>query len=65
MEALAHTYVVSLPRPFSKNLVTELKKTQKVYFWDLRSAVLRNFSPFDSSSDCGAPAENFIFRELA
>ncbi len=67
MEILRHTYIVSWLRPFARNLVTELKKAPKVYFWDpgMRNAALRNFSEFEVRTDQGALAENFAFRHLS
>jgi predicted AAA+ superfamily ATPase len=66
LEILRHTYIVSLLTPFSRNLVTELRKTPKVYFLDLgfRNSLLNNFTDFNSRTDRGALAENFVFREL-
>ena len=66
LEALRHSYTVSLVKPFHRNLVTELKKTQKLYFLDLglRNAVINNFTDFDSRDDRGKLMENFVFREL-
>lgn len=63
---LCHTYVLSILRPYRKNLITELKKTPKSYFLDLglRNSVIGDFRPFDSRPDGGALLENFIFREL-
>ena len=66
LEILQHTYIIELVRPFYRNLVTELKKSQKIYFLDLglRNAVINNFLDFDSRDDRGKLMENFVFREL-
>jgi len=66
LEILKHTYIIHLLRPFYRNLVTELRKTQKLYFLDLglRNAVINNFVEFDNRPDGGALLENFVFREL-
>ncbi len=66
LEILQHSYIVGLLKPFHKNLVTELKKSQKLYFLDLgfRNVVLNNFTNFDSRDDRGKLMENFVFREL-
>ncbi|MEM0243077.1 MAG: ATP-binding protein [Candidatus Aenigmatarchaeota archaeon] len=63
---LKHTYVIYELKPFYKNLVTELKKSPKIYFLDLglRNSVINNFFPFDERSDKGALMENFVLREL-
>lgn len=47
-------------------MVTELKKSPKVYFLDLglRNCAIDNFSLFDNRSDKGQLIENFILREL-
>ena len=66
LEILRPTSIISWLRPFARNLVTELRKAPKFYFWDLglRNAALENFSGFDTRTDRGALAENFVFREL-
>lgn len=66
LNILHHTYVIYTLKPFHKNLVTELKKSSKVYFLDLglRNCVINNFSSFDNRSDNGALMENFVFIEL-
>lgn len=66
LEALRHSYIVSLVKPFHRNLVTELKKSRKLYFLDLglRNTVINNFTDFDSRDDRGKLMENFVFREL-
>jgi hypothetical protein len=66
LAALQHTYITYLLKPFHRNLVTELKKSPKVYFLDLglRNSVIGNFSPLDSRGDAGQIAENFVLREL-
>jgi predicted AAA+ superfamily ATPase len=66
LEILQHSYVIHLVSPFHKNLVTELKKSKKVYFLDLglRNCVMNNFTDFDFREDRGKLTENFVFREL-
>ncbi len=66
LEILEHSYIISLVNPFHRNLVTELKKSKKIYFLDLglRNAVIGNFLHFDSREDRGKLMENFVFREL-
>ncbi len=63
---LRHTYVIHLLKPFHKNLVTELKKSPKVYFLDpgLRNSVINSFSPFGNRGDRRELMENFVLREL-
>lgn len=64
---LINTYIISLLRPYHRNLTTEIKKEPKLYFMDLgfRNSVMENFSNFDNRDDKGKLAENFVFRELA
>jgi len=66
LEVLRHSYIVRLVKPFHRNLVTELKKSQKIYFLDLgmRNTVINNFLNFDYRDDRGKLMENFVFREL-
>ena len=66
LEILKNTYIVALVRPFHRSMVTEIRKSPKLYFLDLglRNAVLSNFSDFGSRADQGAIAENFVLREL-
>lgn len=63
---LKHTYVIHLLKPFHRNLITELKKSPKIYFLDtgLRNTVMNNLSSFESRGDRGNLAENFVLREL-
>lgn len=66
VEILQHTYIIKLLKPFHKNLVTEIRKTPKLYFIDLglRNSLINNFLEFDYREDKGKLTENFIFREL-
>ncbi|MEA1925428.1 MAG: ATP-binding protein [Candidatus Altiarchaeota archaeon] len=63
---LQHTYIIRLLKPFHRNLVTELKKSPKIYFLDtgLRNTVMNNHTPFESRSDKGNLTENFVLKEL-
>lgn len=63
---LQHTYVITLLKPFHRNMITELKKAPKMYFLDLglRNAILNNFVPFDNRTDAGQLMENYVLREL-
>lgn len=66
LEILTHSYILYLLKPFHKNLVTELKKSPKIFFLDLglRNTSINNFTNFDSREDKGKLTENFVFREL-
>ncbi|NHV98320.1 MAG: DUF4143 domain-containing protein [Thaumarchaeota archaeon] len=63
---MENTYLISLVKPFHKNLITELKKTRKIYFNDLglRNAAINNFVQTGSRTDKGSLIENFILNEL-
>ncbi len=63
---LSNTYLVELVYPYYKNASTAIKKTPKLYFMDLgmRNAVLKNLMPYESRTDSGKLAENFVFLEL-
>jgi hypothetical protein len=66
LSILSSTYIISLLRPFHRNLVTELKKTRKVFFNDtgMRNSIINNFLPLQSRTDKGALFENFVLNEL-
>ena len=66
IDVLEQTYVIRRIGSYHKNLVTELKKAQKVYFVDigLRNALIDNFSDVEKRSDGGVLAENFVLNEL-
>jgi len=63
---LSETYILSLVRPFFTNPRTELRKTPKVYFFDLglRNYVINNFNPMEARPDSGPMVENFVMLEL-
>jgi predicted AAA+ superfamily ATPase len=50
---------------FSRNLRNELKKSQKVYFFDngVRNALIQNFKSLELRTDTGALWENFMISE--
>lgn len=67
LDVLEQTYVIRRVRPFHKNLVTELKKAQKVYFTDpgLRNSLLGSFEGLGKRADAGAVVEGFVLGELS
>ncbi|MCL5095075.1 MAG: ATP-binding protein [Candidatus Marsarchaeota archaeon] len=67
MDILEQTYIIRRIKPFHKNLVTELKKAQKIYFVDtgLRNYLIENFSDLEKRPDIGALSENFVCNELS
>ncbi|MHA1278137.1 MAG: ATP-binding protein [Candidatus Helarchaeota archaeon] len=66
LDVLQQTYILDLVRPFHKNLVTELRKNPKVYFYDLgiRNYALNNFNSLAVRADTGQLAKNFVFNQL-
>jgi hypothetical protein len=66
LDILEQTYIIRRIRPFHKNLVTELKKENKIYFVDtgLRNYLINNFNDIEIRNDSGTLIENFILNEL-
>jgi len=66
LDVLEQTYIIRRIRPFHKNLVTELKKENKIYFVDtgLRNYLINNFNDIEIRNDFGTLIENFILNEL-
>lgn len=65
IDILEKNYVVFKLASFSKNLRTEIKRNQKIYFYDngLRNAVINDFRPLDTRTDKGMLWENFLISE--
>ena len=67
IDILEKAFIVFSLTSFSRNLRNELKKSKKVYFWDLgiRNALINNFNPLDFRTDKekGSLFENFIIVE--
>ncbi|MBP9691148.1 ATP-binding protein [Candidatus Woesebacteria bacterium] len=66
IEIFEQTYILFRLYPFSLNKKTELRKSPKIYFYDLgiRNAIINNFDDIDVRSDKGAMFENFIINEV-
>jgi uncharacterized protein len=66
LEALEGTYMVSLLRPYTTNIRSELVKMPKIYFSDLgfRNSILMGFGGALPERDRGPLLENFVFTEL-
>jgi len=62
---LEEAFIVFRLPSFSRNLRNELKKSRKIYFYDLgiRNAVIQKFSPFGLRDDIGQLWENFLIVE--
>lgn len=65
IELLEQSFVIVRLLAFSRNLRTEMKKTRKIYFYDvgIRNALLHNFNPFHLRADGGQVWENFAVIE--
>ncbi len=63
---LQYSDIISLIEPYHKNEKTSIKKSKKIYFFDLgfRNATINNFTYLESRENKGFIIENFIFREL-
>jgi hypothetical protein len=62
---LERAFVIYRLKPFGKNLRTELRKKQKVYFYDIgvRNALIDNLNPLSLRNDVGNIWENFLISE--
>lgn len=67
LDILEQTYVVRVLRPFHRNLITELRKNPKVYFFDLgiRNYLINNFNSLERREDAGKLVENFVLNEIS
>ncbi len=65
IDLLEKTFVVFRLPAFSRNVRNEIKKGQKIYFYDcgIRNAVITNFKPLSERTDTGALWENFLLAE--
>jgi hypothetical protein len=65
IDILVNSYVVFKLPSFSKNLRNEIKRNQKIYFYDngVRNAIIGDFRPINSRQDKGALWENFLISE--
>jgi len=65
IELLEKAFIVFRLPSFSRNLRNELKKSKKIYFYDvgIRNAVIKNYSPIGLRQDIGALWENFLIVE--
>lgn len=65
IELLEKTFVVFRLKSFSRNLRSELKKSQKIYFYDngIRNALINNYNPLKLRNDKGILWENYLLSE--
>jgi hypothetical protein len=62
---LINSYVIFKLPSFSKNLRNEIKRNQKIYFYDngIRNAIISDFRPLETRQDKGSLWENFLISE--
>ncbi|MFA6715921.1 MAG: ATP-binding protein [Victivallales bacterium] len=65
IDLLEKSYVVFTLSAFSRNARKEIRKSRKIFFYDLgiRNAVLGNFVPVTSRTDIGGLWENYLILE--
>jgi len=65
IELLEKAFVVFRLGSYSGNLRNEIKRNQKIYFYDtgVRNMVIGNFQPLELRTDVGALWENFLMAE--
>ena len=63
---LEKTFICYPINSYSKNIGSELKKSRKIYLYDLglRNALLKDFEEIDNRSDRGTIYESFVFLQL-
>lgn len=66
LSILEKTYVCHTVCSYARKLGNELKKSKKVYLYDLgiRNAVLKDFSSYATRQDKGAVGETFVLLQL-
>ncbi|PIP53617.1 MAG: ATPase [Bacteroidetes bacterium CG23_combo_of_CG06-09_8_20_14_all_32_9] len=65
IQLLEKSYVIFRLSSFSRNLRNELKKSQKIYFYDngIRNTLISNFNSMELRNDVGSLWENFLVSE--
>jgi len=65
IELLEKSFVIFRLRAFSRNMRTEISKTQKIYFFDpgIRNSLIQNYNPLALRNDSGGLWENFCILE--
>ncbi|MEE1947174.1 ATP-binding protein [Pedobacter sp. KR3-3] len=65
IDLLEQCFVVFKLNSYNGNLRNEIKKSKKIYFYDLgvRNAIIQNFSPLGLRQDSGQLFENYIIAE--
>ncbi len=65
IDLLEKAFIVFRLPSFSRNLRNELKKSRKIYFYDvgIRNSVIKNWNPVNLRADIGSLWENFLIVE--
>lgn len=65
IDLLCKSYVIFTLPSFSKNLRSEIRTNQKIYFYDLgvRNTIIGNHNPLNQRGDTGSIWENFLISE--
>lgn len=65
VDLLADCFIIKVVPSWSRNPISELKLSKKIYFYDngIRNAILRDFTPVAARADKGALWENLFFTE--
>lgn len=65
VQLLEQSFVIFRLSAFSRNLRNELKRKQKIYFYDLgiRNSLISNFTHIELRNDIGALWENYLISE--
>ena len=66
VEILEKAFIVFRLQPFADNKRMGLRRTRKVYFWDvgLRNSLINSFEDIDLRPDKGALFENYVISEM-
>lgn len=65
IQLLEKSFVIFRLGSFSRNARNELKKSQKIYFYDngVRNTLIANYNPVELRNDVGSLWENFLISE--
>jgi uncharacterized protein len=63
---LEQTFVIYSIGSYSRNIANELKKSRKMYFYDLgiRNSILKNFATVPNRPDTGSITETFVLLQI-
>jgi len=62
---MEQSFIIFRLGSFSRNIRTELKRSNKIFFWDngIRNALINTFDPLNNRQDVGALWENYFISE--